>query len=74
MEKAGEFGITLSFLPPYSYHRKTLEVYKKQILYAKYHDVAKDFFDTINDKCYDNLMKLMSLDFRFFEQKHNSLN
>jgi transposase len=85
MEKADELGITLLFLPPYSPNLNIIErlwkFTKKQILYAKYydtpdkfHDAVKDFFDTVNDKCYDNLVKLMSLNFQLFEQEHNSLN
>jgi transposase len=85
MEKACELGITLLFLPPYSPNLNIIErlwkFTKKQILYAKYYDspdkfhfAIKDFFDTINHNCRDNLINLLSLKFQLFEHDAISQN
>ena len=83
MEKSGELGITLLFLPPYSPNLNIIErlwkFTKKQILYAKYydssdkfHNAVKNFFDTVNQVHHDSLVKLMSLNFQLFD--HGNLS
>ncbi|MDR1223022.1 MAG: IS630 family transposase [Tannerella sp.] len=84
-KKAEELGITLLFLPPYAPNLNIIErlwkFTKKQILYAKYYDspdrfhlAIRGFFDTINDTSHNNLHKLLSLNFQFFEQQNISQN
>jgi transposase len=53
LEKAGEPGITLLFLPPYSPNLTIMErlwkFTKKQILYAEYYDTPDKFHDAVKD-------------------------
>jgi transposase len=76
---AASIGIELLFLPPYSPNLNIIErlwkFTKKQILYAKYYDAPdkfhaaiKTFFKNINNKHSDDLHKLLTLNFQFFDK------
>lgn len=82
MDQAGELGIELLFLPPYSPNLNLIErlwkLTKKRCLTNKYYANFKSFCSTI-DKCLDDfsgplngeLISLMKLNFQFFKN-HNS--
>ena len=76
---AQSIGIELLFLPPYSPNLNIIErlwkFTKKQILYAHYYDAPdafhaaiKTFFQNINKKHNNNLQKLLTLKFQFFDK------
>ena len=76
---AASVGIHLLFLPPYSPNLNIIErlwkFTKKQILHAKYYDkpaafhqAIRDFFDTINDHCSEQLQSLLSLKFQLYNK------
>jgi transposase len=76
---AESIGITLLFLPPYSPNLNIIErlwkFTKKQILHAKYYDAPdkfhaaiQTFFKNINKKHTDDLHKLLTLNFQFFDK------
>lgn len=78
---ARELNITLLFLPSYSPNLNIIErlwkFTKKKILYAKYyetptlfHNAITGFFQTINQKYNDDLKKLLTLKFQFFENQN----
>ena len=76
---AASVGIHLLFLPPYSPNLNIIErlwkFTKKQILYAKYYDkpaafhqAIRDFFNSINDHCNEQLQSLLSLKFQLYNK------
>ncbi|KAA6334110.1 hypothetical protein EZS27_017544 [termite gut metagenome] len=85
IEVAGNLGIELFFLPPYSPHLNIIErlwkFTKKKILYRKYyetphkfHEAIREFFDTVCIKYESDLKSLLTLNFQLFDnanaQKH----
>jgi transposase len=77
-EYAKQLNISLLFLPSYSPNLNIIEwlwkFTKKTILYAKYyespakfHEAITGFFQTINQKYNAELVKLLTLNFQFFE-------
>jgi transposase len=80
-DQAKELGITLLFLPPYSPNLNIIErlwkFTKKNILYAKYyqtpalfHHAVSSFFQTINKIHNQDLKKLLTLNFQFFDKQN----
>jgi len=80
-EYANQLNISLLFLPSYSPNLNIIErlwkFTKKKILYAKYyespakfHEGITGFFQTVNQKHKDDLVKLLTLNFQFFENKN----
>jgi len=80
-EYAKQLNISLLFLPSYSPNLNIIErlwkFTKKKILYAKYyespakfHEGITGFFQTVNQKHKDDLVKLLTLNFQFFENKN----
>jgi transposase len=78
---AKQLNITLLFLPSYSPNLNIIErlwkFTKKKILYAKYYETpAKfhlaitEFFQDVNQKYNDDLKKLLTLKFQYFENKN----
>ena len=76
---AESIGIELLFLPPYSPNLNIIErlwkFTKKQILYARYYDAPdkfhaaiRRFFQNINKKHSDDLQRLLTLKFQFFDK------
>jgi transposase len=84
-ETAEALGITIVFLPPYSPNLNVIErlwkFTKKKVLYGKYYDspakfhqAITNFFQlTINQTHKDELKRLLSLKFQFFDTE-NALN
>jgi transposase len=84
-ETAEALGITIVFLPPYSPNLNVIErlwkFTKKKVLYGKYYDspakfhaAITSFFQlTINQTYKDDLKRLLSLKFQFFDTE-NALN
>jgi len=80
-EAANRMGITLLFLPSYSPNLNIIErlwkFTKKSILYAKFyetpqifHQAITGFFKDINDNYQNDLNKLMTLKFQFFQNEN----
>ena len=80
-EAAKSLNITLLFLPSYSPNLNIIErlwkFTKKKILYAKYyetpvkfHSAITDFFQTVNQKYNDDLKKILTLKFQFFQNQN----
>jgi transposase len=80
-QEAHRLGITLMFLPSYSPNLNIIErlwkFTKKKILYAKYyespslfHKAITGFFQTINKKHNNELNRLLTLKFQFFENEN----
>lgn len=80
-EAAKSLNITLLFLPSYSPNLNIIErlwkFTKKKILYAKYyetpfkfHTAITGFFLTINQKYNEDLTKLLTLKFQFFQNQN----
>lgn len=80
-EYAKQVNIILLFLPSYSPNLNIIErlwkFTKKSILYAKYyespdkfHQAITGFFQTVNQKHNADLVKLLTLNFQFFENKN----
>ena len=78
---AKELNITLLFLPSYSPNLNIIErlwkFTKKKILYAKYyetpakfHQAINVFFQTVTQKHNEDLKKLMTLKFQFFQNQN----
>ncbi|MFT4062341.1 MAG: transposase [Edaphocola sp.] len=76
---AAGLGIHLLFLPPYPPNLNIIErlwkFTKKEILNARYHDnpakfhqAITSFFQNINHTHHQKLLKLMTLNFQFFDQ------
>lgn len=84
-DAAKKLGITLLFLPPYSPNLNIIErlwkFTKKKILYGKYYDSPEKFHEaiscffhtTINQTYKEDLKKLLTLKFQFFDTQ-NALN
>ena len=81
MDKAGELGIDLLFLPPYSPNLNIIErlwkFIKKSVLYgryydkpAKFHQAIKEFLREINRKHQSGLNSLLTLNFQITDSKN----
>lgn len=81
MDKAGELGIDLLFLPPYSPNLNIIErlwkFIKKSVLYgrhydkpAKFHQAIKEFLREINRKHQSELNSLLTLNFQITDSKN----
>ena len=81
MDKAGELGIELLFLPPYSPNLNIIErlwkFTRKSVLYgryydkpAKFHQAIRDFLKDINCRHQNKLYSLLTLNFQILNSEN----